>query len=384
MPAVYPFKLCRITHTDDISKPSYVEYYVFDEEKSKLQRKRVRLIQPTFEEREKAGNKIAKEIDALLKKGVTLNPKNKKAAPSDVVVKTSTLISASKVYLEFIEKTLKLKTKKSYETDIKRFLLYLVNEKLEHKTLTDFDELNAIHFLDYLTAVKGLSNRSRNNTKTTISSFFNFFKKRKIITINPFDDLENLKTVARRHAALSAEHAKRMKEYCIKEGEKELLLFIYFIYYCFIRSGDELRELKIGDIKDGSVFVGGDRAKNNTGEHIKIPKVFQGIINEYKLRDYPSNYFIFGAGGKPGIDPISRDYMYDKHRKVLIHLNLHNKNYSIYSWKHTGAIALWKATQDIELLRQHCRHRDVAITTKYLRDLGLFIDYDQINKFPEL
>lgn len=384
MSAVFPYKLCRITQTDDLSKPSYVEYYVFDEEKQELRRKRVRLLQPTFELREKAGKQISKEIDALLKKGVTINPKPKKAPPADVVTKASLIVDASKVYLAFVEKTLKKKTYESYATDMKRFLLYLQDTKKDDKTISDFDEVLAFHFLDYLITVKELSNRSRNNTRGTVSSFFSFFKKRKIILSNPFDEIANLKTIAKRHAALDSNHARRMKKYCTEHNEKELLLYIYFIYYCFIRSGSELRELRIRDIKEGSIFIAGDRAKNNTGEFIKIPSVFQTIINEYKLSEYPGHYFIFSIDGKPGLEPMGRDFMYDRHKEVLLHLNLINKNYTIYSWKHTGVISLWKATQNIELLREHCRHRDVAITTKYLRDLGLFIDYDQINKFPEL
>ncbi|GAB3515786.1 hypothetical protein GCM10027442_32190 [Emticicia fontis] len=38
MSAVYPYKLCRITQTDDISNPSYVEYYVFDEKKAQAKK----------------------------------------------------------------------------------------------------------------------------------------------------------------------------------------------------------------------------------------------------------------------------------------------------------------------------------------------------------
>jgi integrase len=76
--------------------------------------------------------------------------------------------------------------------------------------------------------------------------------------------------------------------------------------------------------------------------------------------------------------------MYNKHRRILKLCEFENKKIDMYSWKHTGVIALFQATQNIELIRQQCRHSDISTTQKYLRDLGLFIDYEQINKFPAI
>jgi integrase len=57
--------------------------------------------------------------------------------------------------------------------------------------------------------------------------------------------------------------------------------------------------------------------------------------------------------------------------------------YDMYSWKHTGVISLWNATQNIRLIQQHCRHSTAAQTEDYLRDLGIIVRHTQIQDFPE-
>jgi integrase len=382
MPEQYPFKPCRITEIKDTSKPSYVEYYVWDETSGILRRKRVVLTQPTKAERLKEAKIIVKEINAHLQSGLVVNPKSK---PKPKIVAESTVIDVVDSYLNYISQTLSEKTFQSYKTELKRFTKFIKKENFDAMKFTEFDIVLAIDFLEDMVINQKLSNRSRNNARNTVGTMFNYYRKKKVIQDNPFEEISNLKTVAKRHAALGVKHAKQMKEICLRDGENQLLLYIYFIYYCFIRSGRELKELKVGDIKENTIFIGGETAKNDIGEHIKIPSVFNKIIDEYGLRSYPDNFYVFSENGNPGETKIKRDFMYEKHKKLLKKLNLHEKDYTIYSWKHTGVITLWKATnQDLEIIREHCRHRDLIATTKYLRDIGLFTDYSKINMMPEL
>ncbi|MBD2704777.1 hypothetical protein IC229_29355 [Spirosoma sp. BT702] len=58
--------------------------------------------------------------------------------------------------------------------------------------------------------------------------------------------------------------------------------------------------------------------------------------------------------------------------------------YDLYGWKHTGVIALYMATKDMKLIQQQCGHSTITQTDEYLRDLGLFLDYDILDTFPPL
>jgi integrase len=115
-----------------------------------------------------------------------------------------------------------------------------------------------------------------------------------------------------------------------------------------------------------------------------IPGPLNELLNKMKIRDYPANYYVFGSDREPGIKPTHKNQLYRRHRAILEKIGLWGKNIDMYSWKHTGVIALWNATQNMQLLKQQCRHKDLTSTIKYLRDLGLFTDYEQINQFPEI
>jgi integrase len=58
-----------------------------------------------------------------------------------------------------------------------------------------------------------------------------------------------------------------------------------------------------------------------------------------------------------------------------------NPNFTPYGIKHTGAIGLYLATKDPAVVQSQCRHQKLETTLKYLRDLGIFIDFTQINKW---
>jgi integrase len=375
------YKLCRVANSNgDLKKPWYVEYYIFSETQNKLIRKRHVLAQKTAKERYAHAKLFSDHVNKMLLDGHTIQkiPKQKNTDLSP----ESTIIEAITNFIAYKEKTTKLRTFQSYTSDIRNFTAYLEENNLIEITVAKFTETIATKYIDDL-SIKGFSNRRRNNLKATISGIFNFLIKRKIIDTNPFEGIERLNCVTKKHAAYQKNLVNDIKKYCLENNDEQLWLFISFIYYAAIRPGEELRRLLISDIKEKTIFIDGKIAKNNRSQHIMIPEPLQKIINQQNLRSYPPNYYVFSYNG-PGTVLVGKHYFYDKHVEVLKKLNLQGQNYDLYSWKHTGVIALFQATQNIELIRQHCRHSDLATTQKYLRDLGLFIDYEQINRFPEI
>ena len=377
---IHPFKLCRIADSNgDLSKPWYVEYYVWDETNEKLTRKRYVLAQKTAKERYAKGKENSIKIDSWLKNGDLINRKPKpKNAP---ITKSSTILEAIETFLAFTEKTNQKRTYECYSSDLKNFKQFIESNNLKDLQIEQFDEVYAHQYLDSL-SLDGKSNSRRNNLKGTIGTLFNYYKTRKIINVNPFSEIKNLNTVVQKHAAYSKKEIKLIKDECLKT-DTQLWLFISFIYYTAIRPGEELRRLKINDIKEKTILIDGNNAKNNKSQHITIPAPLQKIINEHKLRVFPKDHYVFSNGG-PGERLLGKHLFYDRHVLILKKLGLSGKNFDLYAWKHTGCIALFQATQNIELIRNHCRHSDIATTQKYLRDLGLFTDYTLTDKFPEI
>jgi site-specific recombinase XerD len=380
MPEKFPYKLCRIADLGgtDLSKPWYVEYYVWDHTAEKQRRRRHMLTDTTAKKRYEHGKRVAAEIDEALQAGAVMNEKKAKVKG---ISAESKLTEAVEYFLSFSEKTTKKRTFMSYASDLNHLTRFQQKHELAEVELAQFTNEHANQFLDDIIIIHKLSTRRRNNLRGTMSTLFNFFRKRKVIAENPFHEIQKLPSIAGKHVAYTPDKLAKFKA-LITNKEPQLWLFINFIYFAFIRPGEELRRLRVRDIRKTTINIEGENAKNNTTQHILIPTALEEIIQENNLRSYHEDHYVFSHNG-PGTELVGKNYFYTKHKKLLEKMKF-DQSHDLYSWKHTGVIALFQATQNIELIRQQCRHSDIATTQKYLRDLGCFINYDEINKFPAI
>lgn len=59
------------------------------------------------------------------------------------------------------------------------------------------------------------------------------------------------------------------------------------------------------------------------------------------------------------------------------------KNFTLYSWKHTGVVNAYHAGIDIKSIQMQCRHHSIQQTDTYLKSLG-FTDNEEILRIPEI
>ena len=97
------------------------------------------------------------------------------------------------------------------------------------------------------------------------------------------------------------------------------------------------------------------------------------LIQEYKLRELPPDYYVFSNNGQSGQKLVGGRYFYRKHIKLLQELKLDKYNYTLHGYKHTGAITLYEQTKDILAGKNHCRHTSSAQTDTYLRKYGAML-----------
>jgi integrase len=152
----------------------------------------------------------------------------------------------------------------------------------------------------------------------------------------------------------------------IMHDDEDLWLFIQLMFYCFLRPG-EIRQIKISDIEfdDWVIYVRGDVAKNDKTKAVSIPDQF--IPELRKLMGRKPNEFIF-----PGVrgPMLGRNTMYQRFRNRLKD-HEYGDEYSLYSVRHTGAVAAAKAGASMKELQIQFRHHSLAQTDEYLRQLGI-------------
>jgi len=176
-------------------------------------------------------------------------------------------------------------------------------------------------------------------------------------------------------------HVQKLKRH-ISAHDPQLWLFIQFIYYCFIRPG-ELRWLKASDIllDEQKILLRSEISKNRKQQFVAIPAAFLGEFDF--LMDLDPRDYIFPSKSDKS-KPIGNNTMARRHRLILKKLGFDLKVYSLYSWKHTGAVRAAKSGIGLKQLQLQLRHHSLDQVDEYLRQMGVQDLMDLQRSFPAL
>lgn len=227
---------------------------------------------------------------------------------------------------------------------------------------------------------KAVSNKTHNGIMTQFHTAIETLREldESLFEKNPVD-VDKLKEVSHTHAAYST---AQLKKFADTIGDKQLLLFIRFVYFTLARP-KELSFLKVGHIQMDfkQVLIAGEEAKTGREQYVGINGEFAKLIEASGVLDYPHDCYVFSALGTPGPKKIGVNYFTKRFRTVLDDLGFKkiNPRYTLYSFKHSGAIQLYRETKDISIVQRQCRHTDPSQTWAYLQDLGLFSDFTALN-----
>ncbi len=180
-----------------------------------------------------------------------------------------------------------------------------------------------------------------------------------------FDRIPQLKATSTPDRYFQTHQAAQLGAY-MKEHNPPLALFVKFIFYTLIRPG-ELRQLKAGDIEfdTGKIRVPGKVAKTGVTRYAVIPDAFRAEL-EF-IKELSPGQFVFQrkGGGK-----IGTNRMYEAHRRCLEALEF-GDGYTLYSWKHTGAVSLANAGVSVKQIMLQAGHASLDETDGYLRQMGV-------------
>jgi integrase len=386
-----PHRLARLFDSrGDLSKQWLVVYYVWSEEKQKTVRKRINVTGKTDTERRKDAAMLIREVNQQLKAGIVVDaearvePTPLPPPPITTVEPTINLASAIDYFLEIKKHSLKANSHKTYRSSLKLFQTYLTRRNMMRLRPGQFTTAQAFAYMDYVVGELKVSNKSHNKHLGVLETLFNFYVDRRLLKANPFVTIKPLAERPGKHTAFTPDQVARFREACKLAQDEQLWLFLNFIYFTFARPQTELRLLRIGDILDKTIRISADNAKNNRTAHVLIPPPLEKLIQQHKLREYPATHYVFTIEGTPGTKPAYEKYFYNQHRRILTLLKMNDQPYDLYGWKHTGVIALYRATKDVKLLQRQCRHSSLDQTDKYLRDLGLFLYEDQFGALKDI
>lgn len=292
---------------------------------------------------------------------------------------SAAIVELEKVIDEFIQSKSKFWRKKTLQTYRSKCTCLIT--WIKEQKLTDFTQDDAHAFEEHL----------RNKvSKSTFNEYVRIFgviwKKLFPSKANLFLDMETYKGNHKVPALYFQAHQRKRIASSMQDKEPYLWLFVQFIFYSFIRPG-EIRLLKVGDIypEECKILVRAEIAKNKKRQFVHIPKPLMASILESNILDFSPNFYLFSTSHQPSPDPMGSRYMAIRHQKLITSLGFDTNLYKLYSWKHTGAVACYKAGMKLKDLQLQMRHASIEETDGYLRSIGIndvATDIDAI--FPEI
>jgi len=246
------------------------------------------------------------------------------------------------------------KTRAGHISKVKCFLEYVDKYKLDNEMCKKF--------FDWL--LRNRHGTTYNDYLTVLNKLLTEIKMQHLL-----DGIKKVKAISTPARYYQPHQQKQLRAF-MQEYEPELWLHVQFVYYCFIRPQSELLPLKIGDIlfEEKKILVRGSNAKNDKQEYVAIPDVFMPHIKH--LKSQAPGAYVF-PDPNDHTKPRTQNHFRKRHRNMLKGFNYDTKQYKLYSWKHTGAVAAVMSGVNIKELQLQLRHHSLDQVDAYLRQLGI-------------
>lgn len=343
----------------------------------------------TKEERIRIADNICLSIDQQLKSGHFYDPRPDGSSdqPAKIMILLDMYLK-QKGYMR--PRSLQVTT-----AAVLKFKKYLNEAGLTYSLINQFKPEHAHGYLDYLMSKK-LSNRTVNNEISHIRTFFNHTIDRlpDIINRNPFKVVKKLKTSVGRNLAFLPNQVTELIEYQSKYPDMDFL--VKFMYYTLMRT-NEIANLKvkhIGMFDPNKIYLDKSISKNGYERHVVIAPALKDMIIRRKILQQDPEHYIFSLSKlkktnkrrmfQPGPELIRSVRFGERYRRWVLDKLNYTKDYTFYSWKHTGVInAKMNGVPDADIMQQ-TGHKNMESYNHYLKSLGLFATGEYANRVPEI
>jgi len=255
--------------------------------------------------------------------------------------------------LEIITYALDLKLKenitKSYSKELKYAYKKLISNMLG-KSLSKDDVVKTLSYYKNSSSYNSL----RKNLNAILNKAIELGLKE-----NPIQNIKRMRVKATLNKPFK-DPAKILNE--IKHFNHNLYICCLMTYGCLLRPHREIRELTWGDFSYnlGYINLSGDRNKSGRNRIVPVPL----YIKEILLKGDP-NYNIFSGNDKP----LNEDYFKTLWSRFKAKTNVLEQGQTLYSFRHSGAIDIFKRTGSITTVQKAMGHSSINVSLTYLRGL---------------
>lgn len=228
------------------------------------------------------------------------------------------------------------------------------------------------------------SERNYINRRRCLHTLFNELVRKGILAKNIVKDTKTAKAKASLHEPYSEKQIKEVLSF-LKEHYPNLHLCCLLTYGCLLRPHHEIRLLKRKHIvrEFTQIQLSGSENKSKRIRTVYVPSYVQAELKEWLnyCEDLEANIFTQTR------TPYSVGYfnlMWGKAKIKMVKLGILQPRQTIYSFRHSAVINVYRKTKDLHVLQQLLQHSNMIVTLNYLRGLGEVNDERLKDVLPEL
>ena len=276
------------------------------------------------------------------------------------------------------DRSLKRKQSLDYSTSCKKDLAYVKShwdgfvrkKRLEEKPI---DDLSVEHIRDFIYEYAP-SPASMANLKRNISALLKDELESNGIVLN-FSRIKLPKVPQQLHKPIDDIGALLSD---IKEFNPSLYLCCLMTYTMLLRPHREVRCLSFRDFNSdfSQVSLSGSKVKSKRNRVLPVPEVVRGEVVKRFTGNRKDNVFTLSE------EPYNRDYFKTLWSRYKRQSHLLERDQTLYSFRHTGAIKVFEKTGSLLKLQQVMGHSDMKVSLTYLR--GLEVKQLDVEDLPEL
>jgi integrase len=266
-----------------------------------------------------------------------------------------------------IDSSLSIQYQKALSYALKRFTSFICKQGLADIRMEQLMQSHVLKYLESLHLSPSAYNHELSYVSTILASIYRTSEK-----LNPAVGILRRKTKATLHKPL--DNIPELLD-DIHRYNSKLHLCCLLTYGCLLRPHQEIRNLRWGDFSSDLSQISLAGSRNKSGRNRIVP--VSTYVREFLSGGQPEENIFTGK-----TTPHNPDFFKTLWSRYKAESKILQPEQTLYSFRHTGAINVFKKTASLVTLQQVMGHSSLKVTLGYLR--GLDIPTLSVDDMPEL